>query len=105
MTNDWKRLSQEDWAEYNIESQSVAIPLPMPETAENWNAMDWRRVMRWVIGFLAAGSLSLGIDSIYRAFEVVPNQLTVKEVSIHMMPWPAAAAPLRVAAISDIHVG
>lgn len=39
------------------------------------------------------------------AFVIEPNRLTVNEVSIKLPRWPPAFAGLRIALISDLHVG
>ncbi|MDX6693978.1 MAG: uncharacterized protein QOF02_1581 [Blastocatellia bacterium] len=55
---------------------------------------------------ITTGSLLLiGVLLGVWAFVIEPNRLTVNEVSIKLPRWPPAFAGLRVALISDLHVG
>lgn len=53
------------------------------------------------IGALLVFCLTLGLW----AFVIEPNRLTVNEVSIELAHWPQTFQGLRIALISDLHVG
>lgn len=60
-----------------------------------------RTWLRRTLGAFAAAILLLGLWT----FLVEPRRLVVNRVDLAIARWPGAAPPLRVALLSDIHVG
>lgn len=61
---------------------------------------------RWKYFLLSIGSfLLICVALVIWAFVVEPNRLTVNEVTIELPNWPPSLNGLRVALISDLHVG
>jgi predicted MPP superfamily phosphohydrolase len=62
------------------------------------------RIEKWVdrisVGFLVVACLV----AIW-AFAIEPNRLVVRQVDMPLLAWPTDHAPLRVALLSDLHVG
>lgn len=61
----------------------------------------WRKVSdRFAWAFIIASALSM-----MWAFGVEPNRLVIRQVDVPLPGWPADNQPLRIALISDLHVG
>lgn len=60
-----------------------------------------RRLPRYLILLLGAFFIVLGVD----AFWVEPRRLVIKQVELEPSHWPRALTGLRVALLSDLHVG
>jgi len=61
----------------------------------------WAKRLRLVL----ASILLLAVGAAGWAFFIEPNRLIVRHETIRMQQWPASLSNLRVAVLSDIHVG
>jgi len=68
---------------------------------------DWGRTPRWqkrIRVVLAATLLAIGLLGFY-AFLIEPNRLVIRHEQITIENWPKELSGLKIAVLSDIHVG
>jgi predicted MPP superfamily phosphohydrolase len=79
----------------------------LQEVRRSPGPVEWGRTPRWTkrirVG-LAAFTVVLGI-LVFWAFLVEPNRLVVRQERIQINNWPKDLSGLRIAVLSDIHVG
>lgn len=77
--------------------------LRRPVRVTKWDGRGrlWRKRLRIAL----AGILMLVVAAVGWAFFVEPNRLIVRHETLQMQQWPSSLSNLKIAVLSDLHVG
>lgn len=74
-----------------------------PVHVTKWEGRGWVWAKR--VRVVLIGILMLAVGSAGWAFFIEPNRLIVRHETLEMQQWPASLSNLKIAVLSDIHVG